>query len=305
MGDLAQRILGRTRLSVTVLGYGAMELRGAPHWHPKAKEMTLSQAQAALDAALDSGINFVDTAPDYGQSEDYVGRCIAGRRSGFFLTSKCGCLRDAAPPPGSVRPPHDFTRAHIRQGVEDSLRRLNTDFLDLVQFHGTPTKQQLEENDSVEEALALQREGKVRYIGMSSTLPHIRDHIAMGVFDTFQIPYSALERDYGDIITEAAEAGAGIIIRGGMARGGPGGLSGPNWDAWESAKLDELLDGMDRMEFLLRFTLGHPHVHTVIAGTADPDHVRANVQAAMHGPLPADVYQETKRRMDAAGVVPA
>ena len=303
MADLEKRTLGRTGLPVTVLGYGAMELRGPAHW--RKRDIPESQAAAALDAALDAGINFVDTAPDYGESEDYIGRCIAGRRSEFFLTSKCGCLRDAAPPPGSIRPPHDFTRKHIREGVEDSLRRLKTDYLDLVQFHGTPTKQQLEENDSLQEALDLQREGKVRSIGMSSTLPHIRDHIAMGAFDTFQIPYSALERDYEEIIMQAAETGAGIIIRGGMARGGPGGLSGPNWDAWESAKLNDLLDGMDRMEFLLRFTLGHPHVHTIIAGTAIPGYIRANVQAAMHGPLPADVYQETKRRMDAAGVVPA
>jgi aryl-alcohol dehydrogenase-like predicted oxidoreductase len=72
-----------------------------------------------------------------------------------------------------------------------------------------------------------------------------------------------------------------------------------NW--WDEAKLDELLDGMSRVDFLLRFTLSHPDLDTTIVGTANLDHFRANVAAATQGPLPHDVVAETKRRLDAAG----
>ena len=71
----------------------------------------------------------------------------------------------------------------------------------------------------MEELNALRREGKIRFLGMSGTLPHLPDHIAMGVFDAFQIPYSLLEREHEQLITDAANAGSGTIIRGGVARG--------------------------------------------------------------------------------------
>jgi aryl-alcohol dehydrogenase-like predicted oxidoreductase len=106
-------------------------------------------------------------------------------------------------------------------GVEQSLRRMKTDYLDLVQFHISPSKQTLEANGALDAVLELRQAGKVRFIGMSGTLPHLRDHIAMGVFDVFQIPYSAMEREHEAIISAASAAGSGIIIRGGAAKGAP------------------------------------------------------------------------------------
>ena len=155
--------------------------------------------------------------------------------------------------------------------------------------------------------LDLRREGKVRFIGMSSTLPHLEDHIAMGVFDVFQIPYSALQREHEDVISRAARAGAGIVIRGGVARGGPAEdkQRADALELWDRAGLDDLLDGMTRMEFLLRFTLSHSDLHTMIVGTINPQHLRDNLTAAQRGPLPADVYEEAKRRLAAAGSAPA
>jgi len=306
MAELEKRTLGRTGLAVTTLGYGAMELRGAP----RGPEVSDADASNILNAVLDAGINFIDTSPDYGNSEEHIGRSIAHRRNEYFLASKCGCLVGAPPAPAGQRSPHVFTAANVRAGVEQSLRRMKTDHLDLVQFHISPTRAELEADGGLAELQKLQAEGKVRYIGMSGTLPNLRDHIAMGVFDEFQIPYSALERQHEGAIAEAATAGAGIVIRGGVARGAP-----TNWkrarpdlpaqDRWEQAKLDEILpEGMSRMEFTLRFTLSLPELATTIVGTRNPEHLRQNLEAAARGPLPGELVTEAKRRLAEAGSVP-
>ena len=154
---------------------------------------------------LDGGINLIDTSPDYGRSEELIGSYIGHRRDEFFLASKCGCPLEFpadAPPPY----PHDYSPANVRADVEQSLRRLRTDYLDLVQVHMSPAQATLEENHTVETLKDLQAEGKVRFIGMSGILPHLPDHLAMGVFDVFQIPYSAVQRDHEELITRAAGA---------------------------------------------------------------------------------------------------
>ena len=302
MADLPKRQLGRTGLQVTMLGYGAMELRGAP----RARDISDGQAETILRAALDAGINYLDTSIDYGLSEERIGRYIAHRRDNYYLASKCGCLVGAPPAPRGERSPHVFSRENIIAGVEQSLRRMKTDYLDVVQFHISPSRQTLEENGALDALLQLQAAGKVRFIGMSGTLPNLRDHIAMGIFDVFQVPYSAVEREHEDVISRAAEAGAGIVIRGGAAKGAPSTekQTGLQWDRWQRAQLDDLLDGMTSVEFVLRFTFSHPHMHTTIVGTVNPAHLQANLAALEKGPLPSDVYVEAKRRLGAAGLMP-
>jgi aryl-alcohol dehydrogenase-like predicted oxidoreductase len=302
MADVPKRELGRTGLQVTMLGYGAMELRGAP----RARDISEAQAETILGAVLDAGINYIDTSIDYGLSEERIGRYIAHRRDNYYLASKCGCLVGAPPAPRGERSPHVFTRDNIIAGVEQSLRRMKTGYLDLVQFHISPSRQTLEENGALDALLELQAAGKVRFIGMSSTLPNLRDHIAMGIFDVFQIPYSAVEREHEDAISRAAEAGAGIVIRGGAAKGAPSTekQTGLQWDRWQRARLDDLLDGMTPVAFVLRFTFSHPHLHTTIVGTVNPAHLQANLTALEKGPLPSDVYVEAKRRLAAAGLAP-
>ena len=97
-----------------------------------------------------------------------------------------------------------FTRDNILAGVEQSLARMQTDYLDVLQFHSSPSRQTLEEHGALETVLELKRAGTVRFIGMSGTLPNLADHIAMGVFDVFQIPYSAVEREHEALIAAAA-----------------------------------------------------------------------------------------------------
>jgi aryl-alcohol dehydrogenase-like predicted oxidoreductase len=229
--ELPKRELGRTGLQVTTLGYGAMELRGAP----RGRDITEAQAETILHAVLDAGINYIDTSIDYGMSEERIGRYLGGRRQDYYLASKCGCLVGAPPAPRGQTSPHVFTRDNILAGVEQSLARMRTDYLDVLQFHASPSRQTLEKDGALEAVLELKRTGTVRFIGMSGTLPHLADHIAMGVFDVFQIPYSAVEREHEAIIAAAARAGAGIVIRGGAAKGAPteGKQDGIQWERWQ------------------------------------------------------------------------
>jgi aryl-alcohol dehydrogenase-like predicted oxidoreductase len=301
------RPLGHTGADVTILGYGAMELRGAP----RGPAIEDAQAGEVLNAVLDGGINLIDTSPDYGRSEELIGRYVGHRRDEYFLASKCGCPLD---PPANATPPfaHDYRPENIRAGIERSLRRLDTDRLDLLQVHMSPSRAQMEADDTIATLVALRDEGKTRFIGMSGILPHLADHLAMGAFDVFQIPYSIVQREHEDLITAAAEAGAGTLIRGGAARGapaddkgwrqGPLGLpEGEGQRRWESSGLDDLRGDMGRLEFVLRFTLSHPGLSSTIVGTSSVEHLRGNLACAEKGPLPADVYASVKEKLGAAG----
>src|SRR2546426_5781703 len=132
---VAKRELGRTRLQVTTLGYGAMELRGAP----RARDITEAQAETILNEVLDAGINYIDTSIDYGLSEERIGRYISHRRAEYYLASKCGCLVGAPPAPRGQRGQHVFTRDNVVAGVEQNLVRVRTHYLRGVQFHPSPS----------------------------------------------------------------------------------------------------------------------------------------------------------------------
>jgi aryl-alcohol dehydrogenase-like predicted oxidoreductase len=302
------RPLGCTDADVTILGYGAMELRGQPH----GPAITDEEAARLLNAVLDGGINLIDTSIDYGRSEELIGRYIGHRRDEYFLASKCGCL--PGPPPPGARPPfpHDYRAANVRAGVEQSLRRLGTDRLDLVQVHMSPSREQMAADGTIETLQAMRNEGKLRFIGMSGILPNLPDQIAMGVFDVFQIPYSAVQREHEQLITAAAGAGAGTLIRGGAARGGPAGDK--NWQRgpiglaegegerrWQSAGLDDLLAGMSPIEFMLRFTLSHPALSSTIVGTSNIGHLAGNLAIAERGPLPPRLYEQARQRLPGPG----
>ncbi len=297
---LPTRTLGRTGLEVTILGFGAMELRGPRHWKSP-RPLSEDEAGKILNFVLDSGINFIDTSIEYGMSEEVIGKFLGHRRDEYFLATKCGCPLDspAAPVEGYANP-HVFDREHIVAGVDQSLRKLQTDHLDLLQLHMSPPLSTIRADDVLATLDDLKTAGKVRFTGSSSVLPDIEDLIPLGVFDAFQVPYSALEREHEQVISAAAQGGAGIVVRGGVARGGAG-AGAARWARFEQAGLGELADGAPPAEFLLRYTISHPGISTAIVGTADPGHLAANVAAAAAGRLPEDLYAEVNRRLDALG----
>ncbi len=277
-------VLGRTGLTVTRLGYGAGHR----------KSMNNRQREAILNAVLDAGINYIDTADDYGNSEELIGRYISHRNSEFYLATKCG---------GSWRG-HVWTRDNVFENLHESLRRLKRDYIDVMQLHGASVED-CESGGLVEALQDMREQGKVRWIGHSTNLPHLPTFLEWDAFDVYQLPYSALNRDHEAWLTRAAEAGAGIVIRGGAALGEPGiGKGSPaQWKSFDEAGLDELrAEGESRTAFMVRFTLSHPHTNSNIVGTTNPEHLKENVAAVHAGPLTDEVYAEAKRRLDEAGV---
>mgnify|MGYP001047011375 FL=1 len=288
--SLPKRVLGRTGLEVTQLGFGGAE-RGLSN-----DTEADPRAESILNAVLDAGINLIDTAPDYGANEERIGKYISHRREEFYLATKCGCNID--PEGKGLEPGHLWTADRVRRNVEHSLRRLKTDHVDLLQMHN-PSVEEVERGGLVQVLEEIRQAGKTRFIGVSSTAPQLMRFVEMGVFDTFQVPYSALERRHEQMIQQAADAGAGIVIRGGIGVGHRGGDE--LWAKWNRARLDEIADGMGRYEFVLRFTLTHPSCHTTIVGTQDPEHLSANVAAAKAGPLSPEVYRQAQDRLAGIG----
>lgn len=282
---LATSVLGRTGLDVTRLGYGAMALR----------ESSGDVSERVLNAVLDAGITFVDTSNDYGHSEEMIGKYVSGRRSEYYLATKCGC------PPGGGE--HVWTRENLFRGLHESLERLKTDYVDVMQLHNAKVED-VDRGGLVDALEEMREQGKVRWIGASAVLPWIETFVERGAFDEYQIPYSALDRAHDEAISDAAVSGAGTVIRGGVQQGEPGVSSRgypDRWTAFEAAGLDDLRGASEsRTAFMLRYTLAHPGLHTTIVGTQNLAHLRENVEAAERGPLPADTYAEARRRLEAA-----
>ena len=278
--------LGRTGIEVARLGFGTA-MGGL---------IERDQWRQLLHAVLDRGINFIDTANDYGTgwgrpAEEMIGQYLEGRRHEYHIATKCGCA------PGG----HVWTRENLFRGLHESLERLRTDYIDVMLLHN-PTVDECEGGELVRALEDMRQQGKVRWIGASTNLPEVATFLQWGVFDTLQLPYSALERDHEDWISRAARKGIGTIIRGGVAQGAPevgkGALE--RWQVYERAALDAIRPGGEsRTAFMLRYTLSHPDIHTIIVGTRSVEHLDENVRAARRGPLPADLRAEIDRRLEA------
>ncbi len=299
---MEKRTLGSTGIQATVLGYGAMALR----------DLDERQSAAVLNAALDQGINLIDTSPDYGASEDFIGKAIGRRREEYILATKCACNHDASG--RSLSPQHIFTRARLLANLERSLRLLRTDHIDLWQLH-CPTPADLPggiAHETVQTMLEAKRQGKVRAVGVSfpnfsrghplypveASYLYLREMLDYG-FEVMQLVYGGLTRRCEAAISSAAGRGLGVIVRGVVRQ------YFENYpELFARAGLPELCaPGESMNQFLVRFAISHPGMHTAIAGTGSVDHLLENIQAAGRGPLPGEVYDEARHRLDGAGVV--
>ncbi len=290
--------LGNTDMLVSRLGYGSMGIRGPRTWGVRVVDDV--GADQILNAVLDNGINLIDTSPDYGASEERIGRFISHRRDEYFLATKCGCVYTQQE--DHLQLDHVWTRQVITENLETSLRRLRCDFVDILQFHGGDAET-LKREGLIECLQEFKRSGKVRFIGVSTGLPKLPAMFDLGIFDTYQIPYSLLTPEHESWIQKIGQAGAGVIIRGGIAQGGPdAAIQRPSLnEVWQRANLDQWIDkSTSRAELILRYTISNPHCHSTIVGTCDHRHLAENIAAVAKGPLPLDLYNTLQKSVAAA-----
>jgi myo-inositol catabolism protein IolS len=289
------RDLGRTGLKVSEIGFGAWAI-GGDAWGPVEDADSL----AAIERALELGINFIDTADVYGdgRSESLVSRAISGRRDEVVLSTKGGLMghhRDPEREPVYDRP------EKIIEALEASLRRLNTDHVEVYFCHTWWDKH--EETEAFIEAFErLKRDGKVRAAGVSTNdLDHIEHFNRDGGLDVVQLDYSILNREpEREILPYLQEHRIGAVVRGPLRMGiltgkfskdttFPEGDIRRNWPAerWFKDNLEKverlrsLEDGKTLGQLALRYVLNHPAVSVAIPGAKTLAQVEANAAASV------------------------
>ncbi len=273
------RPLGRTGIKVSPYALGAMVL-GASIGNPDHDDSI-----RVIHKALDAGINFIDTADAYGNSELVVGKALKGRRDGVVLATKFGR-------PVGDDPSHQGTsRRWIMTAVENSLRRLQTDYIDLYQVH------RLDPSTDIEETLSalsdLIHSGKVRAIGSSTTpasdiveAQWVAERRGLERFRTEQPPYSILSRGIeSEVLPIAQRYGMGVLVWGPMAQGILTGRArkGQQTDLRRAAvqkvfsdeqRLDAVErliplaaeEGMPMTHLAMAFAIAHPGVSSALIG---------------------------------------
>lgn len=272
--QLPKTTLGTTGLEVTRLGYGSGHR----------KPMDDQQRDTILSAVVDAGINFIDTAISYGNSEELIGRFLKHKRDKFYLATK-GNLWNAD---------------DLENQLNQSLKRLATDYVDIYQLHN-PTVEQCRSANLVDALNKFKKSGKCRWIGISTSIPDFNQFVEWNSFDIFQIPYSALQMENENTMNKAANSGAGIIINGAVALGEPNVGKGSQvvWDNFEKYNLQQFLDiNETKTSFMLRFTLTNNNAHTAIVGTTNPEHLNLNIESVLKGPLTTDVYNAVRKTID-------
>lgn len=205
------KTLGRTGLRVSVIGLGTMVHAG--HFGP----MKDSESLSAIDAALELGVNFIDTSDAYGAgySETLLGNALKGRRDKVILATKGGNVMV-----GADRGKRNFAAAYITRVLEESLKRLQTDYVDLYQLHN-PTVDVIEHGEVWEVLERAKKEGKIRYCGVSiNTIDEGIAAVKDGRSDTVQLEYNLLAQEPAEkIFPLALGANVGIIARIPLRRG--------------------------------------------------------------------------------------
>lgn len=214
--DLRRRRLGNSKLQITPVGVGTVPISSTRRWAIYWGRQSTQRGIRAIRTALDSGVNWIDTAPVYGwgRAERIVGKAIKGRRDEVYIFTKCGTIR------GGAEGWHfDLRPSMIRKEIERSLSRLQTDYVDLYQMHdvdpGTPVE------DSWAEIQKLIDEGKVRYAGLSNhPIDLIERAQAIGPVVSLQERYNPLFRDVEkDIFPYASKHKIGVLAWGPLAQG--------------------------------------------------------------------------------------
>jgi aryl-alcohol dehydrogenase-like predicted oxidoreductase len=288
--DLEKRIFGKTGLEVSVLGFGGAEIgfEGA----------ATETVTTLLNTALDAGLNVIDTAECYGNgtvsSEELIGQAVSHRRNDYYLFTKCGHN------PGFDLP--DWDPWMLEQSIDRSLRRLKTDHLDLVQFHGC-SAELMRQGDVIAVLLRARDAGKTRFIGYSGDNANARYAIECGVFDTLQTSINIADQSGIDTnLALARQHNMGVIVKRPIANAAwrysstpANGYHVTYWERLQQLAYD-FTNGSDAASVALRFTLSQPGVHIAIVGTTKPDRWKQNAALLDAGPLPQAQIEAIRAR---------
>lgn len=285
---MEKRQLGKTDMRVSVLGFGGAEIG-----FEKAAAQTVAEL---LNSALDAGLNILDTAECYLQSEELIGQAAANRRKDFYLFTKCGHPDN----PGV----EDWRPESLLASIERSLKRLRTDHLDLVQLHSC-SEAELRKGDVIGALEEARKKGYTRYIGYSGDGSAAHYAIECGRFDTLQTSVNIADQEALALTLPLAEQRQmGVIAKRPIANAvwrysqkPDNGYYQPYWERLRKLDYDFLQgDANQAVSTALRFTLSAPGVHTAIVGTKNPRRWRENAELLKAGLLPRDSIDKVRAR---------
>ncbi len=267
------RQLGTSKLKASVIGLGCMSLQDE------------ASTNAIIHTALNYGINFFDTADLYqkGQNEVMVGKALKAHRKEVLIATKVGNQWRADGSGWDWNP----RKSYIKSAVHDSLRRLQTDYIDLYQLHGGTIDDPIDE--AIEAFEELQQEGLIRYYGISSIRHNVIDaYIRKSNITTNMMQYSLLDRRPEEWVLDAlADAHISVVVRGALAKGllaSKPAAAYLNHDKSEVEAIQRKLADLAKAPILpahlaLRFALDHPAVGTIALGASRKEQLEENLKA--------------------------
>ena len=285
---MERRRLGKTDMVVSVLGFGGSEIG-----YERAGARTVARL---LGTALDAGLNVVDTAECYEDSETLIGAALGTRRREVYLLTKCGHPR------GYGR--GDWREASLLSSIERSLKRLRTDRLDLIQLHSCELAD-LRKGEAITALERARERGWARYIGYSGDGEAARHAIECGRFDTLQTSVSIADQEALELtLPLAVKRGMGVIAKRPIANAAWRYARKPSepyyqayWSRLRALDYPFLRAGAaGAVATALRFTLAAPGVHTAIVGTKRPERWPENARLLEAGPLPAPEIDQIRAR---------
>ncbi len=276
-------------MEFSVLGFGGAEIGYAP-------DQKQEDVNVLLNSALDAGLNVIDTAAAYQTSEKMIGEAVSKRRGEFYLLSKCGAL--------DAFTRFDWSKKGIVETIENSLRDLKTDYLDIAQLHSC-SAEELRRGDAIEGLQLASEKGLTRYIGYSGDNDDAKTALETDVFDSFQTSVSVADQTPIDgNIALAAAKNIGVIAKRPIANAVWREKSKP-----ESSYVHEYWDRIQKLQFdflkkpleesigdALRFTLSIPGVSVAIVGTTKPNRWQTNADYVKQGNLSAEEFEAIRQR---------
>jgi aryl-alcohol dehydrogenase-like predicted oxidoreductase len=288
---MEKRRLGKTDMDVSVLGFGGSEIG-----YERASPETVAEL---LNSALDAGLNVIDTAECYYNSEELIGQTVSGRRKDFYLFTKCGH-------PHGMESGANWSKDSILKSIERSLDRLKTDRLDLVQLHSC-SESELRKGEVIDALQTARERGYTRYIGYSGDSRAAHFAVECGAFDTLQTSINIGDQEAIDLaLPLAREKQMGVIAKRPIANAawktGHRPIDSYHHEYWERLRklnYDFLHGDLEKsISIALRFTLSLPGVHTAIVGTKKPERWEQNAKLLEAGPLDEPTFRNIRERWE-------